>query len=76
MKNIQVYYNKIEAILDKRKASGKSTKTKSSAGLLAPSKSMSVKADTGGEDPKELKIVADFVEGIRSTRDEVLNGRS
>jgi len=76
MKNIQVYYNKIEAILDKRKASGKSTKTKSSAGLLAPSKSTLIKADSSGEDPKELKIIADFVEGIRSTRDEVLNGRS
>ena len=76
MKSIQVYYNKIEAILSKRKASGKSTKTKSSAGLLAPSKSMPVKTNAGGEDPKELKIVADFVEGIRSTRDEVLNGRS
>jgi len=76
MKNIQVYYNKIEAILDKRKSSGKTTKTKSSAGLLAPSKTMPVKADTGGEDPRELKIIADFVEGIRSTRDEVLNGRS
>lgn len=76
MKNIQVYYNKIEAILNKRKASGKTTKTKSSAGLLAPSKAMPVKSDTSNEDPKELKIIADFVEGIRSTRDEVLNGRS
>lgn len=74
MKNIQVYYNKIEAILDKRKSSGKSVKTKSSAGLLAPSKSMPVKTDAGDEDPKALKTIADFVEGIRSTRDEVLNG--
>jgi hypothetical protein len=75
MKSIQVYYNKIEAILNKRKASGKSTKAKSSAGLLAPSKSTPTKPDTAGDDPKELKLIADFVEGIRSTRDEVLNGR-
>lgn len=69
MQDIKNYFKKIEAILEKRKASPKKKSSKS-IGLLAAPPSV---AKIEKEDPT-LRMIADYIEGIRETRQEILNG--
>ena len=69
MQDIKNYFKKIEAILEKRKASPKKKSSKST-GLLAAPPSV---AKMEKEDPT-LRMIADYIEGIRETRQEILNG--
>jgi len=71
MQHIKNYFNKIEDVLAKRKSSSSSSaKVSKSKGLLTapPTKEKSSK-----EDPS-LKMIADYIEGIRETRQEILDG--
>jgi hypothetical protein len=69
MQQIKNYFKKIEAVLEKRKFSPKKKSFKSK-GLLAAPPSV---AKAEKEDPT-LKMVADYIEGIRETRQEILDG--
>jgi ribosome-binding protein aMBF1 (putative translation factor) len=69
MQEIKSYFKKIEAVLEKRKLSPKKKSSKSTGLLSAPP---SV-AKTEKEDPT-LKMVADYIEGIREARQEILDG--
>jgi ribosome-binding protein aMBF1 (putative translation factor) len=69
MQHIKNYFKKIEAVLDRRKASPKKKSSKAK-GLLAAPPSV---AKTEKEDAT-LKMVADYIEGIRETRQEILDG--
>lgn len=71
MKNIQVYCDKIEAIITSR-ASSKDAKKKSK-GLLTPSKDAADKTDS--KDRSQLEMIADIVQGIREAKEEILNAR-
>lgn len=68
MKHIKNYYAKIEAILAARKGSKRVVK---GTGLAAPTGSMKPKED--GKDKKDLEVIADYVQGIREAREELLN---
>jgi len=70
MQHIKNYFNKIEDVLAKRKSSSSSAKVSKSKGLLTapPTKEKSSK-----EDPS-LRMVADYIEGIREARQEILDG--
>jgi ribosome-binding protein aMBF1 (putative translation factor) len=69
MQHIKNYFNKIEDVLAKRKSSTPA-KTSKSKGLLAapPMKEKSSKEDAS------LKMIADYIEGIREARQEILDG--
>jgi len=69
MQHIKTYFNKIEDVLAKRKASPL-TKVSKSKGLVA---APSMKEKSSKEDPS-LKMIADYIEGIRETRQEILDG--
>jgi hypothetical protein len=69
MQHIKNYFNKIEDVLAKRKSSP-STKASKSKGLLA---APPMKEKSSKEDPS-LKMIADYIEGIRETRQEILDG--
>ena len=71
MKHIKVYLNKIESILKNR--STKETKpAKKTEGFLQP---MNKQEDTSPKKKDDLEIIADFVQGIRDSKKEVLNGK-
>lgn len=71
MKHIKVYLNKVEAILKNR--STKETKpVKKSEGFL---QTMYKQEDTSKKKKSDLDIIADFVQGIRDSKKEVLNGK-
>jgi hypothetical protein len=71
MKHIKVYLNKVESILKNR--STKETKpTKKAEGFLQP---MNKQEDTSPKKKDDLEIIADFVQGIRDSKKEVLNGK-
>lgn len=63
-KNIQSYYKKIDSIVNGRSKSSVKGKGK---GLLATTKES---MPTAGE-PKEMKLIADIVQGIREARQEM-----
>jgi hypothetical protein len=69
MKNIESYYNKIDALLAQRASSktGKSSKR----GLLAPSGS----DNTTKKENSQMMAIADIVESIREAREEILNAK-
>jgi ribosome-binding protein aMBF1 (putative translation factor) len=69
MQHIKNYFNKIEAILDKRKSSPPTKSSKSKGLLAAPP----MKEKSSKEDPS-LKMIADYIEGIREARQEILDG--
>lgn len=66
-KNIQSYYRKVDDMVNRRV----NTTTKGrGAGLLASSKIPT----PSGDEPKEMKLIADIVQGIREARQEIMNG--
>lgn len=67
MQHIKSYFNKIENILSSRKSSS-SKKAKPSKGFVSQDKKM--EQPTGSKDPVEL--IADYIEGIREARDELM----
>jgi hypothetical protein len=69
MQHIKNYFKKIEAVLDKRKSLPKKKASKAK-GLLAAPPSVA----TSGKEDATLKMVADYIEGIRETRQEILDG--
>lgn len=69
MRHIKNYFLKIEDLLEKRRALPKK-KASTAKGLLAAPPSV---AKTEKEDAT-LKMVADYIEGIRETRQEILDG--
>ena len=69
MQHIKSYFGKIESILDARKSSSK--KAKSSKGFVSPEKK--TQQPTGSKDPVEL--IADYIEGIREARDELMKAK-
>jgi ribosome-binding protein aMBF1 (putative translation factor) len=69
MQHIKSYFGKIESILDARKSSSK--KAKPSKGFVSPEKK--VQQPTGSKDPVEL--IADYIEGIREARDELMKAK-
>lgn len=69
MQHIKSYFSKIESILDARKSSPK--KAKPSKGFISPEKK--TQQPTSGKDPVEL--IADYIEGIREARDELLKAK-
>ena len=64
-KNIQLYYNKIDSIVNLRMKSAPKGK-----GLLASSKATQPIAE-----PAEMKLIADIVQGIREAREEMKNAK-
>ena len=71
MQAIKSYFNKIEAVLAQRKSSS-SKKTKPSKGFAAPSEEKT-QPDLGKKDPTEL--IADYIEGIREAREELMKAK-
>lgn len=69
MQHIKNYFNKIEAVLANRKSSPPVKYSKSKGLLAAPP----TKEKPSKEDPS-LKMIADYVEGIREARQEILDG--
>ena len=69
MQHIKSYFGKIESILDARKSSSK--KVKPSKGFISQEKK--IQQPTGGKDPVEL--IADYIEGIREARDELMKAK-
>lgn len=69
MQHIKNYFNKIEAVLANRKSSPPVKSSKSKGLLAAPP----TKEKPSKEDPS-LKMIADYVEGIREARQEILDG--
>jgi hypothetical protein len=70
MKNIESYYNKIDAVLAQRASSktGKSSKR----GLLAPSGNDNT---TSKKENSQMMAIADIIESIREARKEILNAK-
>tara|TARA_R110000823_G_scaffold9088_3_gene31963 strand:+ start:377 stop:580 length:204 start_codon:yes stop_codon:yes gene_type:complete len=66
MKQIKDYMKKIEAHLASQVKTDKSTKK----GLLAPTKSSAVSKETSSD----LITIANFIQGIRTAREEMKNG--
>jgi hypothetical protein len=66
MQHIKNYMNKIEALISSREKGTK--KTKEAKGLLSPTKPSASSQQT------ELDIVANFVQSIRQSREEMKNG--
>lgn len=71
MKHIEAYYNKVNSLL-KAKSSKKPAAKKSARGLLAPLREKSPDKKKKKED---IEIIADYVQGIRDAKEEMLNGR-
>lgn len=69
MQHIKNYFNKIEAVLANRKSSPPVKSSKSKGLLAAPP----TKEKPSKEDPS-LKMIADYIEGIREARQEILDG--
>lgn len=69
MQHIKSYFNKIENVLTARRSSSK--KAKPSKGFVSLDKKM--EQPTGGKDPVEL--IADYIEGIREARDELMKAK-
>lgn len=67
MKHIKSYVSKIEAILSSRNEGTKKTK---GTGLLASTKTDQPKASS------ELDVIANFVQGIRTAKEEMKNGNT
>lgn len=65
MKHIKSYVSKIEAILSLRNEGTKKTK---GTGLLASTKTDQPKSSS------ELDVIANFVQGIRTAKEEMKNG--
>lgn len=69
MQHIKSYFNKIEKILSARKSSSK--KTKQAKGFVSTEKKTEQSA--GAKDPVEL--IADYIEGIREAREELMKAK-
>jgi hypothetical protein len=69
MQHIKSYFNKIEKILSDRKFSSK--KTKQSKGFVSTEKK--IDQSISAKDPVEL--IADYIEGIREARDELMKAK-
>jgi hypothetical protein len=67
MQHIKDYVSKIETILTSR---NKDVKKSKGSGLLAPTK------QTSSGNSSELDIVANFVQGIRTAKEEMKNGNN
>ena len=65
MQHIKDYVSKVETILASQ---NKDTKKTKGAGLLASTKSMQPKTKS------EIDIIANFVQGIRTAKQEMTNG--
>ncbi|CAB4156241.1 hypothetical protein UFOVP662_48 [uncultured Caudovirales phage] len=72
MQHIKSYFSKIENILDQRK-SKPSKKVKPTKGFAAPADQKSNEVTTSKKDAVEL--VADYIEGIREARDELMKAK-
>jgi ribosome-binding protein aMBF1 (putative translation factor) len=70
MQHIKTYFNKIEKILTARKSSS-TKKVKPSKGFVSPEKK--TEQATSSKDPVEL--IADYIEGIREARDELMKAK-
>lgn len=70
MQHIKTYFNKIEKILTARKSSP-TKKVKPAKGFLLPEKK--TEQSTSSKDPVEL--IADYIEGIREARDELMKAK-
>jgi ribosome-binding protein aMBF1 (putative translation factor) len=70
MQHIKSYFNKIENILSSRKSSS-SKKAKPSKGFVSQDKKM--EQPMGSKDSVEL--IADYIEGIREARDELMKAK-
>jgi len=70
MQHIKSYFNKIENILSTRKSSS-SKKTKPTKGFVSPEKK--TEQSTSTKNPVEL--IADYIEGIRESRDELMKAK-
>lgn len=64
-KNIQSYYRKVDELVRSRSKSSGKGKGK---GLLATTKES---MPTNTNEPKEMKLIADIVQGIREARQEM-----
>jgi len=71
MKSIEAYYNKINILL-REQASKKKPSKKAAKGLLAPSGQKPVE---GKKKKEDIEIIADYVQGIRDAKQEMLNGK-
>lgn len=69
MKHIQSYYNKVDTLL-KVRADKKVSSKKRGKGLLAPS--MASPKET--KKKTDIELIADFVQGIRDAKQEMMNG--
>jgi|APGre2960657404_1045060.scaffolds.fasta_scaffold260562_1 ribosome-binding protein aMBF1 (putative translation factor) len=72
MQHIKSYFSKIENILAQRKSPA-AKKTKSAKGFAAPAEQKSNQAPVSKKDAVEL--VADYIEGIREARDELMKAK-
>ena len=70
MQHIKTYFNKIEKILAARKSSP-AKKVKPAKGFLSPEKK--TEQVISSKDPVEL--IADYIEGIREARDELMKAK-
>lgn len=68
MQHIELYYKKINRMLSAR---GEVSKQKGK-GLLSPD---STKGEASSKDKDQMKIIADIVDGIRTARKEMKNGK-
>lgn len=69
MQAIEIYYKKIDKMLAERENSPK----QKGNGLLSPSMRQTVKEVSS--DDRQLRIIADIVDGIRAARKEMKNGK-
>lgn len=69
MQAIEIYYKKIDKMLAERESSPK----RKGNGLLSPSMRQNVKDVSS--DNEQLQIIADIVDGIRTARKEMKNGK-
>lgn len=71
MKHIQSYYNKIDSFLA-QKSNKKQRASKAAKGLLAPS---STSSSEEKKKKNDMEVVAEFVQGIRDAKKEMLHGQ-
>jgi hypothetical protein len=69
MRHIKNYFLKIEDLLEKRRALPKKKASKAKGLLAAPPSETKTEKENA-----TLKMVADYIEGIRETRQEILDG--